>query len=223
MDRGILTATDRAWLRGDKQYNSEKSELNKRQDIRERVFEALTDFELLADELKDEDRQKIFDRLADESESQGAEEAASVIEFLYRGLNDRTTDPSHIADGPKRDIVERFLAFRTALTSGIAQGKSEYQNPQEAPPDLVTIASNAYLFEFPDDDAVRSELDTDQWRNINRQSPGDIANHDDVAFFLQAMAQYQIHERISARHQAANKAIKDYEDFEETPEHHSSE
>ena len=214
MGRGILTATDIEWLRGEKEYASEKAELNKRQDIRDRVFQALIDFELLASELPDADRQKIFQRLSDESDSHGADESAAVIEFLYKGLNDLTIDPNYVAAGPKETSVERFLAFRNALTTGIARGKSEYTNPQEDPPDVVTVASNAYLFEFPDDDDVRSELETDQWREVNKHSHGDIGDQDDIAFFLQAMIQRQIHERISARHQAAKKDLKDYNDFE---------
>lgn len=213
MDR-ILTETEREFLRGEKEYAGEKTESNKMRNIRERVFQSLTDFELLANELPEEDRRKIFERLSEDSESHGAEEAASVIEFLYKGFSDLTTDPSHIAAGPEETSVETFLAFRNALTTGVARGKSEYTDPQEEPPDLVTVASNTYLFEFPDDDDVRSELETDQWREINKQSPGDIGNQDDVALFLQAMAQRQIHERISARHKAANKDLKDYQDFE---------
>ena len=213
MDR-ILTETEREFLRGEKEYAGAKSESNKMRNIRERVFQSLTDFELLANELPEDDRRKIFERLADESESHGADEAASVIEFLYKGLSDLTTDPNNIAASPQEASAEPFLAFRNALTSGVARGKSEYTNPQEEPPDVVTIASNTYLFEFPNDDDVRSELETEQWREINKQSPGDIGSHDDVAFFLQAMIQRQIHERISARHQAANKDLKDYKDFE---------
>ncbi|MCU4719078.1 hypothetical protein [Halapricum hydrolyticum] len=214
MGRGILTTSDKKWLRGEKEYNSKQSDSNKRKTIRDRVFQALLDFELLASELSDADRQKIFERLSDESDSHGVDESAAVIEFLYKGLSDLTTDPNHIAAGPKETSVERFLAFRNALTSGVERGKSEYTNPQEEPPDIVTVASNAYLFEFPDDDDVRAELETERLREINNQSPGDHGNHDDVAFFLQAMIQRQIHERISARHQAAKKDLKDYNDFE---------
>ncbi|TKR27967.1 hypothetical protein [Natronomonas salsuginis] len=213
MDR-ILTETEREFLRGEKEYAGNKTESNKRRNIRERVFQSLTDFELLANELPEDDRRKIFERLSKESESHGADEAASVIEFLYKGFSDLTTDPNHIAAGPKETSVERFLAFRNALTTGVARGKSEFENPQEEPPDIVTVASNAYLFEFPDDEDIRAELETDQWREINKQSPGDIGDHDDVAFFLQAMIQRQIHERISARHETANKNLKDYKDFE---------
>ena len=211
----ILTETERKFLRGEKEYADEKSENTKMRNIRERVFQSLTDFELLAEELPEDERQKIFERLSDESESHGSDEAASVIEFLYKGFSDLTTDPNHIAAGPKETSVERFLAFRNALITGVARGKSEYANPQEELPDIVTVASNAYLFEFPDDDDVRSELGRgDQWEEVNKRSPGRIADHDDVAFFLQAMIQRQIHERIFARHEAANKDIKDYKDFE---------
>jgi len=210
----ILTKTEREFLRGEKEYADEKSETNKMQNIRERVFQSLTDFELLAEELPEEERQKIFEQLSEESESHGADEAASVIEFLYKGFSDLTTEPNHIAAGPKETSVERFLAFRNALTTGVARGKSEYGNAQEEPPDIVTLASNAYLFEFPDDDDVRAELETDQWREINNQSLGEDGDQDDIAFFLQAMIQRQIHERISARHEAANKELKDYKDFE---------
>jgi hypothetical protein len=143
MGRGILTSSDKKWLRGEKEYDSSKSDSNKRKDIRDRAFQALIDFELLASELPNEDRQKIFEQLSEESDSHGVDESAAVIEFLYKGLSDLTTDPNHIAAGPKETSVERFLAFRNALTTGVARGKSEYTNPQEEPPDIVTMASNA--------------------------------------------------------------------------------
>lgn len=226
MGRGILTESDREYLRGNKEY---AKEANKRRDIRERVYQSLHDFELLASELDGDDRLKIFDRLSQESESHCSDEVASVIEFLYKGLGDLSLDPDTIAEMPNENSVEKFLAFRKALTSGIAQGKSEYPNSEEELPDTLTIASNASLFEFPDDDEVRSALgdqsdegdSLDPWKEINRGAqinrgvPGRKANHDDIVVFLKMQMQYRIHQQISARHQLANKSLVDYTKFEE--------
>lgn len=220
MGRGILTESDREYLRGNKEY---AKEANKRRDIRERVYQSLHDFELLASELEGDDRRKIFNRLSEDSESHGSDEIASVIEFLYKGLGDLSLDPDTIAEMPNGNSVEKFLAFRKALTSGIAQGKSEYPNSEEELPDTLTIASNAYLFEFPDDDEVRSAVgeqsdagdSLDPWKEINRGVPGRNANQDDVAVFLKMQMQRMIHQQISARHQLANKSLVDYTKFEE--------
>lgn len=216
MDR-ILTKSDREYLRGDKQYKGQKSESNKLRDIRERVYQSLLDFELLVDELPEEERQKIFERLSEESDSHGAYEAASIIEFLYKGFSDLTADPSHIAASPDELPVDQLLAFRNALSKGIEAGKSDCPMPQEEPPNIVTIASNAYLFEFPDKDELRSELDTDQWREINKLIHGDPSDYGSTAINLQTMMQRQVHQNILTRHRAANKNIKDYTEFELDP------
>jgi Fe-S oxidoreductase len=47
--RGILTDTDREYLRGKKEYDSRQGEHQRRNEIRDRVRRALLDFSLLAD------------------------------------------------------------------------------------------------------------------------------------------------------------------------------
>lgn len=219
MGRGLLTNTDREWLQGEKEYKNKQTELNKRQDIRNRVFEAFDDFALLAEELPKEDRQKIFERLREESETNCVEEVSPLIEFIYTGLNDLATDPEPIANYPNSDAISRFLAFRRALIKGITNGKEEFDqsNLSGESPNHVTIASNASLYEFPDTEGIRAHTDTDQWREVNQGFMHDEStNYEDVVVYLEAQARYVIEDKIVSEHRTANKDIKDYTDFEET-------
>ena len=214
MTRGGLTDADRDWLHGEKEYSHTQTEGNRRRKIRERTIQSLRDFELLAQELPQKDRRKIFKQFNKESDSDCVDEIAFVIEFIYKGLNDVATEPETVAEAPDSDAVGRFLAFRRALVSGIEQGKEEF-NPSHSTtesPKEVIIASNEYLFEFPSFDEVRSELTPEKWEQLAKSigEPTEIANHNDVTSFLRLMTQAQIHEFISARHQQVDKDIKDY-------------
>ena len=219
MGRGLLTNTDREWLQGDKQYKNKQTELNKRQDIRNRVFEAFDDFALLAEELPREDRKKIFERLHEESETNCVEEVSPLIEFIYSGLSDLATDPEPIANYPDSDAISRFLSFRRALIRGITKGKEGFDqsNLSGDSPNHITIASNASLYEFPDTEEIRAHTDTDQWREINRGFIYDeTTSYEDVVGYLEAQARYEIEDKIVSQHRAASADIKEYKDFEET-------
>ena len=81
--RGILSATDREYLCGLKEYAQPQTDANRRQDIRERVINGLEDFDLLTLFLEREEREKIFEELGDE----GTEEViASMAAFAYLAL-----------------------------------------------------------------------------------------------------------------------------------------
>lgn len=101
-DRGILTPADRAYLRGDRTYASEQSERNARARIRDRVYDAVLDFEPLVEGLSERDRELVFGKRFGEMEGAAAFDAlVAAVAFLYRATED--TD----------------LAFETVLSEAI--------------------------------------------------------------------------------------------------------
>lgn len=62
--KGFLTATDRKFLRGEKEYNSKQGRYDRRRAIRERTRQAFRDFTLLYEELNQDERRKVFDIIA---------------------------------------------------------------------------------------------------------------------------------------------------------------
>jgi len=88
--RGVLTAADRAYLRGDATPGSVQHERNVRNRIRGRVHDALLDFETLVEGLEDRDLDLVFESYLDDGDGTEAFDAlVSVVAFLYRGV-DRT-------------------------------------------------------------------------------------------------------------------------------------
>jgi hypothetical protein len=63
--KGFLTASDRAFLRGEKKYNSKQGRYDRRRSIQERTQQAFRDFTLLYTKLEERERRKIFDVIAE--------------------------------------------------------------------------------------------------------------------------------------------------------------
>ena len=81
--RGILSATDREYLCGLKEYAQPQTDANRRQDIRKRVINGLEDFTLLFLFLDRDERVKIFEELGED----GTEDViATMTAFAYLGL-----------------------------------------------------------------------------------------------------------------------------------------
>jgi hypothetical protein len=65
----MLTTEDRRWLTGEKTYEGQharQQRYQRRNDIRERVYNSVLDFTILFDELEEDERQKIFGTVTDE-------------------------------------------------------------------------------------------------------------------------------------------------------------
>lgn len=60
-DRGFLAPIDRAFLRGEKDYEHRQSTYDRRQTIRDRTRNALLDFAVLYEHLSDDQREKILE------------------------------------------------------------------------------------------------------------------------------------------------------------------
>jgi len=82
--RGILSPTDRDYLCGLKDYNHNQTELNRRQAIRERITEAIRDFDFLWLLLDDSERQKVINSFEAEELDTAL---SSNIAFMYLGLD----------------------------------------------------------------------------------------------------------------------------------------
>lgn len=80
--RGILTPEDRAYLRGETEYEHQQSEINTRKRIRSRLRNAILDFTLLFEHLDDSDRQQVFEQLKKEEFGNGPSPDASDTPYV---------------------------------------------------------------------------------------------------------------------------------------------
>lgn len=87
-DRGILTPADRAYLGGDTEFESVQSERNARARIRNRVYEAVRDFELLVERLPERDRKLVFEKRFDDAGTEGFDALVSALAFLYLAVGE---------------------------------------------------------------------------------------------------------------------------------------
>jgi hypothetical protein len=85
-DRGVLTPADRAYLRGDRTYGSVQAERNARARIRQRVLDALFDFEVLVEGLSDRDRDLVFGDRVGEAGTEGFDALVALVAFAYDGV-----------------------------------------------------------------------------------------------------------------------------------------
>lgn len=96
--RGILSPTDRDYLCGLKDYSHSQTELNRRQEIRERTIEGIRDFNLLWLLLEEPEWEKIIETFETEELNTAF---ASMIAFVYTGIDQDT--------GRMEEILERGL------------------------------------------------------------------------------------------------------------------
>ena len=127
-DRGILTVEDRRFLVGEMDYENPQSARRTRARIRQRVTNALLDFELLR-QLEDRDRNQIFE----DQEFGGA--FASSYSFLYDGLLRYWEDYEHV-DMNLRIYLEQAIqngdfarGYRTEFT--MKTSREELDEPEE--------------------------------------------------------------------------------------------
>ena len=165
--RGILTDSDKEWLRGETEYEHRQTAANKRAEIRERVAAALHDFEDLNEHWTTDERRRTLEE-TDDPEAVAAE----IIEFLYVWMNERAADSEEMVGS---QAVDNALALRRALSRGIENGKQHFGSA----PDRVLIDSNTELFEAPSVDDLQRELDTNQWRQLNEHVRGAFEEPED--------------------------------------------
>lgn len=101
--RGILSKTDRKYLAGLKDYKHEQSELNRKQEIRQRAQNSLRDFALLTNHLSNKEKGKIFSSF---EEDELEELLSIVLMFIYQGTG--------------RDISQLESIIKSGLMSDIS-------------------------------------------------------------------------------------------------------
>lgn len=91
--RGILTPADRAYLLGDREYDSEQTARNVRARIRDRIEASTYDFETLIEGLAERDRRLVFEeRFGSESGADAFDALVSAVAFLYLAVGDTDLD-----------------------------------------------------------------------------------------------------------------------------------
>ncbi|TYL36866.1 hypothetical protein CV102_20370 [Natronococcus pandeyae] len=133
-DRGLLSQADRAYLRGEADLASLQSERNARARIRNRIYHAMLDFELLVEHLADHDRELVFEkRFGNMNGTDAFDAMVSAAAFLYLATEDTDLEfESVLAEGinvaeAKRDraaTVDLDVTFQS-LTVGQLRHKLE--------------------------------------------------------------------------------------------------
>jgi hypothetical protein len=210
--RGILTDTDREWLKGEVEYEQRQTAAKRRAQIRDRVTAALHDFALLTEHWSADERNKIFSELDEPDDI-----AAEMIKFLYIGLNDLAMQSEGVAG---ENQVDNALAFRRALSEGIESGKANFGRP----PGEVLIDSNTKLFELPSVDDLHEDITTEQWRTANEYVQGAFDKTDDSPIDQKEAAQnyhmalhLEIEEKLFNRRQRSNSEIKRHDQLVRRP------
>jgi hypothetical protein len=161
-DRGILTAADRAYLRGETDLGSVQSERNTRARIRGRVSEALLDCELLAERLDDRDRDLVFGKTIDEAGAEGFDALVGAVAFLYDGVG--RTD----------------LDFETVLREGI--------NRAEAADDRAASVDLSVTHHAMDADQLRAKLEAGEALSLTEIAhlyESDAVGREELAEYLE--------------------------------------
>ncbi|MCL9817572.1 hypothetical protein [Natronocalculus amylovorans] len=116
-DRGILSAADRAYLRGEKTFTHEQSKRNAEARIRNRVREATIDFMLLARFLKQKDREQIFQKHLDDPAFHNGVRAA--LSFYYLGCKEAGLEFEHVLSPAIRKAEEIYAVNRLGKTATV--------------------------------------------------------------------------------------------------------
>lgn len=140
-NRRILTNVDRAWLRGEKEYDKRQYRYDRRKKIRERVGGAILDFPVLFDHLPPEEHREIFgswgfvdedgfeDALEDDPEMRRA--IRDGISFLYiaaRAMGER----------PESVVEDAVLQAEKRISPLAIIGQPELDVQKEQPNVLAT-------------------------------------------------------------------------------------
>ncbi|MFC5972657.1 hypothetical protein ACFPYI_15075 [Halomarina salina] len=177
---GLLRRSDRAYLRGEKEYESQQVHYNKRATIRKRIHNAILDFELIELALRDRDRDKIFenaDEWLDEEDTDLLSAIEALIGWIYAGLKSQGYDAEAIFEngiergdgdlGTAADakIVQTDVSVivRSRRIEGIQQIKEKIEAGDPVMyRDVINLARNDIRMDLTDVDEVRVFADSSQ-------------------------------------------------------------
>jgi hypothetical protein len=126
--RGVLSPADRAYLRGESTLGSVQSERNTRARIRDRIHDALFDFELLVERLDERDRELVAERLAGGDGTDSFDGLVAAVAFLYRlteetglGFETMLREGVNVAEAPagRAATVDLDLTFHGLTVEGL--------------------------------------------------------------------------------------------------------
>ncbi|AUX10469.1 hypothetical protein AArcSl_2854 [Halalkaliarchaeum desulfuricum] len=107
-DRGFLTEADRAYLLGRREMTHEGSKRNAEARIRQRVTDAILDFDLLVQMLSKKDRRQVFEPVGDDD--QLLDGVTAMIAFAYLGLKEQGVDFEDALVPAVRSAEEAYAA-----------------------------------------------------------------------------------------------------------------
>ncbi|MDJ1434798.1 hypothetical protein [Halostagnicola sp. A-GB9-2] len=167
--RGILTRTDREWLReqtdGTTSNRVAHGDLKRRREISERVANAFLDFELLFEELSPALWHAVFEAV-DENTGSLSADLSYTVAVLYSLLN----DPEYLAAGMLADTdtgASRLLTFRDTVQRGVARAKD---SQFDGDGDSVRFETATQLYELPDEEHfdLSSEAAKQRWAGLSQ-------------------------------------------------------
>lgn len=109
--RGVLTPTDRKFLRGKKEYDNPETTAHRKRDIRDRVRNSILDFKILLNHLDKEERDKIFSDVWG-SDVELLEGLEAMIGFVCQGVEGSDLE----------DISDYLTAIRLNKLGDIIRG-----------------------------------------------------------------------------------------------------
>jgi hypothetical protein len=135
----MLTTEDRRWLTGEKTYDGEHAKqqrYQRRNDIRERVYNSILDFTILFDHLEENERQKLFGEVTDNGTHWNLDDDAFV-----EGVHDALA----------------FLLYNVGVTAAIRSNETEHQETTVA----ESVLRDALFRAGRKDDVLVEHVDLD--------------------------------------------------------------
>lgn len=153
----MLSPADRAFLLGETEMDHDQSRRNAEARIRERVTNAILDFDLLVHHLREKDRRQIFEKsMDDDGFRQGV---MAMLGFAYAGSKDAGIDFTHLLEPAIRKTEEVHAAATLGSTVDV-EVSFDVETTPATPLDDVTAkvdsgepVTPAELFSLVVDDA----------------------------------------------------------------------
>lgn len=180
-DRGILTSADRSFLNGEAELRNEQSRRDARYRIRNRLSNAILDFQILLNSLDEKDSESVFENLlsqnGEEIELAPNHELIQAITFLYEGIEGQGFD--------FEEVLELAIVRSETRQGRIVQDIEIQINVDSETPDpnelLERLRSGEDLSDAELDILVR-ESDFDDLKNLIKDGiiSGDIQSAEDT-------------------------------------------
>jgi hypothetical protein len=180
-DRGILTSADRSFRNGEAELRNEQSRRDARYRIRNRLSNAILDFQILLNSLDEKDSESVFENLlsqnGEEIELAPSHELIQAITFLYEGIDGQGFD--------FEEVLELAIVRSETRQGRIVQDIEIQINVDSETPDpnelLERLRSGEDLSDAELDILVR-ESDFDDLKNLIKDGiiSGDIQSAEDT-------------------------------------------